>query len=141
MNLYLDTSALVKLYVREQGSAAVVRAVGEVDVVATSRVAYPEARAAFARRHREGALSAVGLRRAIQALDTDMSAFAVIELSEGVAHRAGDLADHHALRGFDAIHLASALELSQMVGAPPIFYAFDVRLANAAASAGLTVRS
>lgn len=141
MSLYLDTSALVKLYVREQGSAAVIRAVAEADVVATSRVGYPEARAAFARRHREGALSAAGLRRAVQALDTDLVTFAVIELSEGVARRAGDLADHHALRGFDAIHLASGLELGQMLGASPIFYAFDVRLATAAAAAGLTVRS
>ena len=58
MILYLDTSALVKLYVREHGSAAVRALVERADVVATSVVAYAEARAAFAR------LVASGPRRA-----------------------------------------------------------------------------
>ena len=47
--LYLDTSALVKLYVRERGSARVRAQVGKADAIATSVVAYAEARAAFAR--------------------------------------------------------------------------------------------
>ncbi len=141
MNLYLDTSALVKLYVSEQGSAAVARAVAQASVVATSRVAYPEARAALARRQREGALSAAGLRRAVQALDADMIAFAIVELSEAVAARAGDLAERHGLRGFDAIHLASALELGQLLATPAELYAFDARLVTAGTAAGLTVRS
>ncbi|MGH8694308.1 MAG: PIN domain-containing protein [Burkholderiales bacterium] len=53
MILYLDTSALVKLYVREQGSAQVRAHVNKADVIATSVVAYAEARAAFARLRRE----------------------------------------------------------------------------------------
>lgn len=49
MICYLDTSTLVKVYVREQGSEAVRNLVDAASVVATSKVAYPEARAALAR--------------------------------------------------------------------------------------------
>jgi predicted nucleic acid-binding protein len=55
--LYLDTSALVKLYARERGSADVRRQVTDAEAVATSVVAYAEARAAFARLLRERPVS------------------------------------------------------------------------------------
>ncbi len=48
MILYLDTSALVKLYVSEEGSEIVRGAVESAGRVATSRIAYAEARAALA---------------------------------------------------------------------------------------------
>ena len=60
MILYLDTSALVKLYVRERGSAQVRAHVNNADVIATSVVAYAEARAAFARLRRERPASGSG---------------------------------------------------------------------------------
>jgi len=135
--LYLDTSALVKLYVSEEGSADVRRRVDRAEKIATSRVAYAEARSAIARRHREGYITSSGLRRAVLALDRDMSAFVIVELNEILAHLAGDLAERHALRGFDAIHLASAVELSHLLGTPPTFLTYDDRQARAAASEGL----
>ncbi|MEK7696897.1 MAG: type II toxin-antitoxin system VapC family toxin, partial [Pseudomonadota bacterium] len=54
MILYLDTSALVKLYVREAGSGEVKKLARESAALATSIVAYAEVRAAFARLMREG---------------------------------------------------------------------------------------
>lgn len=135
--LYLDTSALIKLYVAEKGSRETRKRVRVEEHVATSRVAYPEARSALARRHREGALSSEGLRRAVSALDRDMGTFVIVELLEGVARTAGDLAQRHALRAFDAIHLASAIELGHLVGLPPAFLTFDARQFQAAASLGL----
>jgi predicted nucleic acid-binding protein len=56
--LYLDTSALVKLYVEEAGTGEVATRVDEATIVATCRVAYAQARAAFARHRREGGLAA-----------------------------------------------------------------------------------
>ena len=58
MTLYLDTSSLIKLYVSEAGSDGVRQLVGEATVVATSRVAYAETRAALARLRRERELTA-----------------------------------------------------------------------------------
>jgi uncharacterized protein len=139
MNLYLDTSALVKLYVSEPGSRAVEKQLRAYSRVATSRVAYPEARAALARRHREGGLTEAELRRAVADLGQDMAAFVVVELLEQVAHRAGELAERHRLRGFDAVHLASALELSDLVGSGVTFCSFDRLQTEAALQEGLTV--
>ena len=54
MIVYLDTSALVKLYVQEVGSTEVRRAVARADLVATSLVAYVEARSAFGEKTSDG---------------------------------------------------------------------------------------
>jgi predicted nucleic acid-binding protein len=137
--LYLDTSALVKLYVSEDASEEVRARVAGALAVGSSRVAYPEARAAFARRHREGGFGGADLRRIIAALDRDLSAFVMVNLERPLARRAGELAEKHGLRGFDAIHLASALELGALLGVTPAFLAYDARLMSAASSEGFVV--
>jgi uncharacterized protein len=69
--LYLDTSALVKLYVEEEGRETVFEAVEKAEWVATSTVAYAEARAAFARKVRSGDLPERGRRQAVSDLDVE----------------------------------------------------------------------
>jgi predicted nucleic acid-binding protein len=107
--------------------------------VATSRLAYPEARAALARRRREGGLSAEDARRAVSALHRDTRTFVIVELREEVARQAGELADKYPLRGCDAVHLASAIALGQLTGSLPAFMTFDPRQSNAALSEKLSV--
>jgi len=107
--LYLDTSALVKLYAVKEGREAVERAVEEAGRIVTSAVAYAEARAALARKLREGVFSEEEHREAVAALDEDWRTLEVLSVTENVARLAGDLAERHALRGFDAVHLASSL--------------------------------
>jgi uncharacterized protein len=111
MILYLDTSSLVKLYLEETGSDDVRLLVEQADVVAGSVVAYPEARAALARRRREQSMSLVDHRRTVAALDADWPGVLALEVSGSLARNAGELAERHRLRGFDAIHLASYLSL------------------------------
>src|SRR5712691_8476910 len=137
--LYLDTSALVKLYVREAGTEKTRAQLDTASMVATSRVAYPEARAALARRQREAGITRAALARAVVALDRDLGRFVVVELSAKVAKRAGDLAERRALRGFDAIHLASALEVEELTGAAASFCCFDDRLREAASAERLPI--
>ena len=139
MILYLDTSALVKLYVREWGSTEVVAAVGEAEAVAASAVAYAEMRAAFARLLREGMTTRERHEARLAAFNGDWENCMRIDLLPGVARSAGDIAEIYALRGFDAIHLASALWLRDRAGAGLRFMAFDRRLAVAARAAGLAV--
>jgi len=137
--LYFDTSALVKLYVRERGSLVIRRQAGKADAIATSVVAYAEARAAFARLRREKPRSGKRHRERVGQLDRDWDRYVLVELSAAVARSAGELADTHGLRGFDAIHLASALWLKSAYSGDLAFAAFDRKLTAAAASAGLTV--
>ena len=138
MILYLDTSALVKLYVRERGSAQVRARVGKADAIATSVVAYAEARAAFARLRRERPASGKRHRERVGQLDRDWDRYALVELTAAVARSAGDLAEQHGLRGFDAIHLASALWLKSAHADDLAFAAFDRALTAGAKAAGLT---
>jgi predicted nucleic acid-binding protein len=129
--LYLDTSALVKLYVDEPGTSSVIAQVDAASVVATARVAYAEARAAFARKRREGGLDAGGLRQVVRRLDDDWSAYSVVEVNELLVRRAGSLAERHGLRGYDAIHLAASLEIRHARGEVQ-FACFDDQLRRAA---------
>jgi predicted nucleic acid-binding protein len=63
----------------------------------------------------------------------------VVELSAKVAKRAGELAERRALRGFDAIHLASALEVEELTGLVATFCCFDDRLREAASAEKLPI--
>lgn len=109
MILYLDTSALVKLYVEEEGTETVQRAVDVAESVATSAVAYPEARSAFARLERDGHLTPEEHDATVAALDRDWPSYEVVDVTRGIAGVGGALAARHLLRGFDAVHLASAM--------------------------------
>ena len=72
MILYLDTSALVKLYVPEPDSAIMKQLVDIAELPAMSRVSYVEARAAFARKRREQAVSLKDYRTIVQDFDNDL---------------------------------------------------------------------
>lgn len=138
MILYVDTSALVKVYVAEVGSAEVRGRIEQAEAVATALVTYAEARAAFARHQRERRLTLANLRRAVRALDRDWITYNVVGLSDSLVHSAGELAERHALRGYDAVQLAAVLQL-QHAGGPVEFCAFDTRLSRAARRERLVV--
>ena len=137
MILYLDTSALVRLYVEERGTATMTAAVERASSVATARVTYTEARATFARLERAGAITRPERRRLARNLDDDWSAMTIVDISERLVHRAGDLAERHALRGYDAVQLAAALTI-KAEGGEIEFSSFDLRLSQAAQRERLT---
>ena len=136
MTLYLDTSALVKLYVAEAGSATVRAWTASSGQLVTVRVTYAEARATLARMRRSGELSTPDFRRAVGWLEDDWRRYNVVDCSEAVVHRAGVLAERHALRGYDAMQLAAAVEARPDAG-EYLFASFDLRLNAAAAREGL----
>lgn len=138
MIIYLDTSALLKLYVEEAGREVVREAMGAAEVAATSTVAYAEARAALARLLREGDFTEAEHRQVVERLDREWRGYHRLAVSDLVARRAGELAQRHALRGFDAIHLASAARLEERFG-DLSFLAFDGRLLDAAKEASMSV--
>jgi predicted nucleic acid-binding protein len=139
LNLYLDTSALVKLYVEEDGSPAVREAVANAESVATAALAYVEARAAFARRHREKRLSPDDYRRTVQELEADWEHYLLLEITSGLIKTAAELAANHALRAYDAIHLAAAKLLRARLQGPILFACWDGHLSAAARREGLAL--
>jgi predicted nucleic acid-binding protein len=134
--LYLETSSLVKLYVQEPDSDAVRETVLTADVVATSILAYAEARAAFARKRRERGISETAYRSVKDSLDRDWPNYFVLGLTDQSVNSAGDLAEKHALRGFDALHLAAAVYLRSAGAAAIRFHTADSRLRDAARREG-----
>lgn len=139
MILYLDTSALVKIYVEESKSVSVRENVEQAEGLATSRIAYAEARAAFARKRRDRGLSRADYRTVVRDLDQDWPEYFIVDVSENVVQAAGVLAESHALRGADAIHLASAVTLAKQAGESVKFCCFDGRLVTAARKQKLQV--
>jgi hypothetical protein len=91
----------------------VLRLVDQAEIVGTSVVAYAEARAAFARRRRERSLTPNAHQRVKAAFEADWPRFMTLDVAEPLARRAGELAERHRLRGFDALHLASYLALQE----------------------------
>ncbi len=133
MTLYLDTSSLVKLYVAESGSDTVREHVDRATVVATSMIAYPEARAALVRRRRERALGAAAFAAAKRTFEADWPKYLAVQVTEALCKDAGRLAERYALRGYDSVHLACFLEVARQAGiADTEFSSFDERLDAAA---------
>ena len=136
MILYLDTSSLLKLYLDEDHSDLVHDWASAAEILCTSRVAYPEAMAALARRWRQGDLDDQDFDSAREALADDWPYFSAIDLDERAA---AELAVRLDLRGFDAVHLAAAVEVVTESDAPTFFSSFDRQLDRAARAEGLAV--
>jgi predicted nucleic acid-binding protein len=130
MIVYLDTSSLVKIYVEEEGSLGIVELVDRSMAAATSMVAYAESRAAFARRMREGAFTKTGYRNLVLSFERDWINYVQVKVTQELIQLAGSLAEKHALSGFDAIHLASAVTLMKS-GMPIVFSCYDEKLQKA----------
>ena len=137
MILYLDTSALVKIFVAEAHSTKVRAAARLAGTCATSRIAYVEFLAALARREREGlrAGTAQAVREKFEAGWADLM---IVEVSRVITVKAAGLARAYPLRAYDAVHLACAQEIRET--APDLVFAcFDDRLNQAAVALEMRV--
>lgn len=139
MILFLDTSALVKLYIVEADSLAVHEAVARAETVAACRIAWAEACAALARRAREVPADEAAIMAARQALAQDWPHFFIVEVTQPLVERAGEFADTFALRGYDSVQLAAACEILAVAPGKVAFSSFDNRLNKAAKVLGLDV--
>jgi len=132
--VYFDSSAFVKLLVEEDGSDIAAVLWDGCDAAVSSRLAYPEVRAALAAAGRSRRLSPRDQRRAETGWEGYWAATRTVELTEVVTAHAGELASQHALRGADAVHLASLLAVG---AAQTLFAVWDQRLRAGAQAAGV----
>ncbi len=125
MRLYLDASALVKRYVDETGSDAIVPAMNLADTCSICRIGFVETVRAVARG---------GEPEDRERAERDWNGFHVIEADRIVTEHAARLSVETGLRTLDALHLAAALSLpTESV----TFATWDVRLHRAASEHGL----
>lgn len=139
MTLFLDTSALVKLYIDEPGSGNVREWVVDADEVACQWLAYVEARSAFAAKARLGELTEPELAECKAAFEQDWSRFNRTPVMEALLRRSSTLSEQLGTRAYDSVHLASAEHLQAVLGEPVTFGTFDLRQATAAVQLGLIV--
>jgi predicted nucleic acid-binding protein len=132
--IYFDTSAFVPLLIAEPGTAFCRRLWDDADAVVTSRLLYVETAAALAQGLRMERLTEQEHRSTLQLHQQLWQEFDIVEADEFVVNRAADLASELALRGYDAVHCASA----EQVDEPDLVVASgDQRLLGTCAHLGL----
>jgi hypothetical protein len=142
---YLDTSALVKRYALEAGTIWMVELADRSTQhdLFTARITGPEMIAAIFRKVRTGELDLSAAVRAAADFRVDWrQQYQLVEISVTITDTAMRLAEKHGLRGYDAVHVAAAVELhavrSEMRLPPLVFVSADDDQLKAAVREGLS---
>lgn len=136
MIAYFDTSAIVPLLIDEVGSSEAGQVWDQASRLVSVRLARVEARAALAQAARSSRISTSHLRSSTRELEGLFVQLELVDVDDALVRRAGDLAESQALRAYDAVHLAAAL---QVVAEDLVLVAGDRALLAAAGSVGLMV--
>jgi uncharacterized protein len=141
---FVDSSALVKRYVPETGSAWIqaLLALQTGNSLFIARITWVEVLSALARREREGSLTPTDRTLIIQRFRSDLNnQYQVIELDAKLAETAGELVEQYPLRAYDAVQLASVNRIQPAFATEQstslIFLTSDDRLSAVAQALGL----
>ena len=143
--IFCDSSAIVKRYMAETGSAWLSAATApKNNRVYVARITFVEVVSAVSRREKGNHISAADADNARWQFEQDyLNEFQKVEISETLIIEAAILAKKYALRGYDAVQLAAALETEKerlAVGLPSLtLLSADTDLNAAAIAEGLTV--
>jgi predicted nucleic acid-binding protein len=135
---YLDTSALIKRFVREPGSDVVAELLESGEPVATAKIAFVEVYSGLTRRFREGDLSRRAYALVCRQFERDWLGYLWVDLHNEILISARVPIRRHPLGAFDAIHLTSGLSLRKALGEEVTFASSDERLVRAADAERLT---
>ena len=143
MILYADSSFILSIHLKEPSRHEIARRVVDAaDGVACSLIALPEVRSGLARAHfRENPprLTDASYARAVEEFQHDWRRYFRILLTDELILRAGQLAEAHRIRGYDAVHLASCLTLKDLRPDQVVVATWDKELADASISEGLSL--
>ena len=132
MKVYLDTSVLLRVLLRQRGA---LRDLGRFEAAFSSTILRVEARRVIDRLRLEGALDDEGVAGAHGDLAYVEEAIGFVELTPAVLDRAGQPMPT-VLRTLDALHMASALLLREGRGEPVTFATHDTQQRRAATALG-----
>jgi predicted nucleic acid-binding protein len=134
---YLDASALVKRYLAERGSRETIEFTLQAEMTATSIISRAEVAAGLAKAVRARIVMDDVAKRAQRSFAGDWPDLLRISVTEALVERADSLAWVHGLRGYDAVHLASALTWQESAGEEIVLATFDQQLWEAGKRTGL----
>lgn len=138
---YLDTSALVKLYVREPGTERMLGLAADPEArqIAILSVARAELYSAVRRRERAGDLDGGAVTQLLDRFESHLKTrFLRQSVSDPVLDLACALIDRHPLRAYDALQVAGCLVLRSAAPEPPVFVCADQHLLEVAETESLT---
>ena len=139
MNLYADTSALIKKYVREAGSEHVIAHFDNYPIIGTAALTLAEMASAMSKAVRLNWVDEPDIMMAWEDFLSHWPTYTRLPVTAGIVERAAATSWHHGLRAYDSVHLASALIWKDLTGDDVIFACFDKKLLNAARGEGLLV--
>ena len=137
MILFCGTSALVRLYVQEEGTDTVTAQAASSETLAVCRIAWVETMCALARREREQPQDAAAIGRARQRFAADWPLHLTLEVTQELVVLAGDYPEAFALHAHDSVQLAAAQTLHLEMPGQVEFACFDSRLSKAAGVLGI----
>jgi len=137
--VYLDSSALIKRFIAEKGSAYVDHILERHRPILTSRLSYLEIYSCLARLKRERSLSERAYASISKQFEKEFLSYRRVELTRELFEIARPLIEKYPLRSLDAIQLASATRLRRVAGDSLIFGCADRRLLEAASEEGFQV--
>ena len=135
MKLVIDSSALAKRYVVEDGSNMIDRLLRGASQLALCIIVVPEIVSGLNRRLREQILSENKYRRVRRQLLNDVRDAIVLQITPAVVSQSLKLLENNVLRAMDALHLACAIEWQA-----ELFVTADRRQLTAAKNAGLLTK-
>jgi len=139
---YLDANAWVKRYCKERGTAWVQGLLERNPAMACASLGLIEVMGTLARKKKAGEMDTLAFERNSRDLLDDWQGFMEIQLIPEAVDIARDLARDRALRGADAVRLASALLMQRRFADEDdrlVLVTSDHELKTAAESSGLTV--
>lgn len=114
--LYLDSSALVKRYVQEEGSKAVTSRFDRKEAIYTSVLSFAEVHAAIGRKYRDGELSATEKGKLVDEFQTDwLFSLNILELTITTMLALPSICEQYSLKASDAVHLSAAVWLKDAI--------------------------
>ena len=135
MICYFDTSAFVPLLINEPGRVTAAEMREKADWLVASQLLYVEAAGALAQARRMGRLDNEKHAKALDRLDEVHEEFEIVEISESLVRRGAALTHEFGLRGYDAVHCASA----ELLAVPEfVFVSGDKKLLYACEQLGMT---
>lgn len=137
--IYLDTSALLKRYIREVGAEELNPFLAGADEIATVVITRVETASAVARLVFSHSITEEEGERLWNEFCEDWESITRLQVTSQSIERAASLARQYRLRGYDAIHLASAILWQENLNLPVTLATFDRDLWRAARQFGMDV--
>jgi uncharacterized protein len=137
--VYLDTSVLAKCYLQETGTAETRALLHSAQALAASSLSRVEMASALSKAVRIRMLSHTEAQSAWESFSSDWPALIRLPVFGLTLEKASALAWAHGLRGYDAVHLATATLWQENMGVPVTFATFDRQLWVVGRNVGLSV--